>query len=74
MSQYRFGSKDKPHKFCPTCGTSMLIDFGESPHESENSRLAINVSFGRNGKYMVLIIECRQMLLLIFRVSGRTWN
>lgn len=44
MTEYRFGNKDKPHKFCPQCGTSMLIDFRDSPYESEKPHYAINVS------------------------------
>ncbi|KAB8077180.1 hypothetical protein BDV29DRAFT_168912 [Aspergillus leporis] len=27
LAQYRFGNRAKPHKFCPNCGTSVLIDF-----------------------------------------------
>jgi hypothetical protein len=44
MSAYFFGGKNKPHRFCKTCGTSILIDFSESKFESERFRIAINVS------------------------------
>lgn len=43
LSAYRFGNKAKPHKFCPYCGTSLLIDFSDSPSEAERVYLGINV-------------------------------
>ncbi|KAL7619899.1 hypothetical protein AAE478_010446 [Parahypoxylon ruwenzoriense] len=43
MSSYRFGSKKKSHKFCPTCGTSILIDFAECDREVERQVTAINI-------------------------------
>ncbi|TID15984.1 glutathione-dependent formaldehyde-activating protein [Venturia nashicola] len=30
--------------FCPRCGTSMLIDFRDSPYESERPHYAININ------------------------------
>jgi hypothetical protein len=44
MSAYFFGAKTKPHRFCKTCGTSILIDFSESSIEHERSMIAVNVS------------------------------
>ncbi|KAE8150488.1 hypothetical protein BDV25DRAFT_154322 [Aspergillus avenaceus] len=43
MAQYRFGNLAKPHKFCARCGTSVLIDFGESLFERERGKVAVNV-------------------------------
>lgn len=43
LAQYRFGNKTKPHKFCSKCGTSVLIDFSESPFEREREVVGINV-------------------------------
>lgn len=37
MKDYRFGNKRFDHKFCPKCGSSILIDF-HNPEE-----LAVNV-------------------------------
>lgn len=38
LKSYRFGRKTFDHKFCPKCGSSILIDFHD-PH-----KWAINVS------------------------------
>lgn len=38
LKDYRFGKKQFDHKFCPDCGSSILIDF----HNPE--KWAINVS------------------------------
>ncbi|KAI0967540.1 glutathione-dependent formaldehyde-activating, GFA [Xylaria arbuscula] len=43
MTSYRFGPCKKPHKFCPTCGTSILIDFSESDREIEREVIAVNI-------------------------------
>lgn len=43
LKAYRFGNRDKPHRFCSECGTSILIDFSESPFESERQHTAVNV-------------------------------
>ncbi|KAI1164573.1 hypothetical protein F5B18DRAFT_650649 [Nemania serpens] len=40
---YRFGHANKPHKFCPTCGTSILIGFSESDREIERQVAAVNI-------------------------------
>ena len=50
MSAYLFGGKNKPHRFCKICGTSILIDFSESKLELERSRMAINVSLCGNDR------------------------
>jgi hypothetical protein len=49
MSSYRFGLENKPHRFCPTCGTSILIDFKNSDVERQRQYLAVNVSPLRRG-------------------------
>jgi len=52
LSEYRFGKKNKPHKFCPNCGTSMFIDFkdaldewnaGRGAEEKQRQFIALNV-------------------------------
>ncbi|RAQ58700.1 hypothetical protein COH20_005900 [Aspergillus flavus] len=43
LAEYRFGNRTKPHKFCPNCGTSVLIDFKESQFEKEREMMAINI-------------------------------
>jgi hypothetical protein len=43
LSAYRFGNRRKPHMFCPTCGTSMFIDFRESDREDERDEIGFNV-------------------------------
>ncbi|KAI0508994.1 glutathione-dependent formaldehyde-activating, GFA [Xylaria bambusicola] len=43
MTSYRFGHAKKEHKFCPTCGTSILIDFSQADREIERQVTAINV-------------------------------
>jgi hypothetical protein len=44
LTEYRFGNKDVPHRFCSICGTSILIDFKESPYEEKRDQVALNVS------------------------------
>jgi hypothetical protein len=48
LSVYRFGPKDKQHKFCESCGTSLMIDLAEQPKNSSfrdiSDYMAINVS------------------------------
>jgi hypothetical protein len=46
MTEYYFGTKKKAHKFCKTCGTSILIDFKRNEYgvtDSEMDQLAVNV-------------------------------
>ncbi|KAI3329883.1 glutathione-dependent formaldehyde-activating, GFA [Ustulina deusta] len=43
MASYRFGNEKKRHKFCPTCGTSILIDFSGSDRDIEREVTAINI-------------------------------
>jgi hypothetical protein len=48
LSVYRFGPKNKQHKFCKICGTSLMIDFAEEPKNSPfgsiSDYMAVNVS------------------------------
>ncbi|MCJ1450574.1 hypothetical protein MMC28_000907 [Mycoblastus sanguinarius] len=39
MKGYRFGEKKVMHKFCPTCGSSLLVD----PHINDSDLLVVNV-------------------------------
>ncbi|KAI0200154.1 glutathione-dependent formaldehyde-activating, GFA [Astrocystis sublimbata] len=43
MKSYRFGQAKKAHKFCPMCGTSILIDFSEADREIERQVTAVNL-------------------------------
>jgi hypothetical protein len=46
MTEYYFGNKKKAHKFCKTCGTSILIDFKRNEYGETNLEkddLAVNV-------------------------------
>ncbi|KAI1425250.1 glutathione-dependent formaldehyde-activating, GFA [Xylaria sp. FL1777] len=43
MASYRFGNAKKSHRFCPTCGTSILIDFSESDRDVEREVTAVNI-------------------------------
>jgi hypothetical protein len=45
LTSYRWKAGDKPHKFCKTCGSSMLIDFSESDVPQLKDLMAINVRF-----------------------------
>ncbi|OAA80232.1 Glutathione-dependent formaldehyde-activating, GFA [Akanthomyces lecanii RCEF 1005] len=42
LKSYRFGTATKPHKFCPECGTSILIDFSETEHPMSRAVTAVN--------------------------------
>ena len=46
LGSYRFNSTKSNHKFCKTCGSSLLIDF-ERPHQGEKDPakdiMAVNV-------------------------------
>ncbi|MCJ1370897.1 hypothetical protein MMC20_002111 [Loxospora ochrophaea] len=41
LKAYRFGRKQKDHLFCPTCGSSLLIDF-HGPERGQPDTLAMN--------------------------------
>jgi len=43
LSSYTFGSKMRPHKFCPMCGTAIMIDISKSNSESLKSKYALTV-------------------------------
>jgi hypothetical protein len=43
LKDYYFGKKNKPHRFCPECSSSVLIDFKDSPYVKERQKLAMNV-------------------------------
>lgn len=46
LADYLFGAKKKPHKFCKTCGSSILIDFKRMEYgetDPEKDKLAVNV-------------------------------
>lgn len=49
LRSYFFGKKQKPHKFCPTCGSSILIDFNGT-HKSRDV-LAMNVRIASASHY-----------------------
>lgn len=44
MKSYFFGKKNKPHRFCPECSSSILIDFKDSDVPRQKELLAMNVS------------------------------
>lgn len=44
LKDYYFGHKNKPHRFCPECGSSVLIDFKNSDIVEQRPLLAMNVS------------------------------
>ena len=76
LANYLFGAKKKPHKFCKTCGTSILIDFkrmeyGETDPEKDN--LAVNVSSAALLPYSLSThVHCLQPLLLSHMSSSLT--
>lgn len=48
MSEYRFNTHTKAHKFCKNCGSSLLIDFRLGKQGEGDWRkdiLAVNVCF-----------------------------
>lgn len=49
LKDYRFGRKQFDHKFCPACGSSILIDF----HNPE--KMAVNV--GGSVRAFMLVAE-----------------
>lgn len=44
LKSYFFGKKEKPHRYCGECGSSVLIDFANSSFEKQRPFLAMNVS------------------------------
>ncbi|KAF2481633.1 DUF636 domain-containing protein [Neohortaea acidophila] len=42
LKDYFFGKKNKPHRFCPECSSSVLIDFKNSDVPNQRGELAIN--------------------------------
>lgn len=44
LKDYFMGKKNKPHRFCPECGSSILIDFKNSDVANQRPRLAVSVS------------------------------
>lgn len=56
LSEYYFGNKKKAHKFCKSCGSSILIDFKLNEYgEKDPSKdiLAVNVRF----VFIFLVVE-----------------
>lgn len=53
LKDYFFGKKRKPHRFCPECSSSILIDFLNSDVESQRGFLAMNVSL----RFLVLKMD-----------------
>lgn len=43
MKNYRFASKKMDHKFCDTCGSSLMIDFNKQLMEMVGDSVAFNV-------------------------------
>ena len=47
LREYRFGSKRFTHKFCPECGSSILIEFNGTLLDEMGDAMAVNVSLAR---------------------------
>ena len=43
LGSYSYASQTLVHKFCRTCGTSLLIDFGRAEEEGLREHYAVNV-------------------------------
>jgi hypothetical protein len=43
LGSYAFGPQTRVHKFCKTCGTSLLIDFEKAEYELIRPFFAVNV-------------------------------
>ena len=43
LGSYTFASQTLVHKFCRTCGTSLMIDFGRAEEEGLREHCAVNV-------------------------------
>ena len=44
MKAYYMGKKNKAHRFCPECSSSILIDFQNSDVDWQRPLIAVNVS------------------------------
>jgi hypothetical protein len=48
LANYQFGNKLRTHFFCPTCGSSLMVDLGETRRSADLKPLwAINVRLGQ---------------------------
>lgn len=43
LKDYYMGKKVKPHRFCPECSSSVLIDFKNAEEDEQRPLLAMNV-------------------------------
>jgi len=43
LGSYRFGTETRAHKFCKTCGTSLMIDFDKTESTELRNQVAVNV-------------------------------
>jgi hypothetical protein len=57
LSEYFFAKKTKPHRFCPNCGTSILIDF-------KNEDSPIKEKYGVSVSYLSSPFSLMQMLAI----------
>lgn len=54
LADYLFGKKRLPQRFCPNCGTSILVDFKNVQHETPRKTLGISVSgLASHGRFEV---------------------
>ncbi|KAK5720837.1 hypothetical protein LTR15_006799 [Elasticomyces elasticus] len=46
MKSYLFAKKNKPHRFCPECSSSVLIDISQADDipESMKGKMAVNAA------------------------------
>ncbi|KAK0622728.1 Mss4-like protein [Immersiella caudata] len=59
MKNYRFGSKNRDHKFCGICGSSVCIDFLGNWHVGD----VIGVNVGLRRAVLVLVLTDRWCLV-----------
>lgn len=52
LKDYYFGKKNKPHRSCPECSSTILIDFKNSDVEGQRPKLAMNVSTHRSWRLL----------------------
>ncbi|KAF2092279.1 glutathione-dependent formaldehyde-activating, GFA [Saccharata proteae CBS 121410] len=43
LKSYRFGTKTLPHRFCGTCGSSLLIDFADAQTDMLRGLVGLNL-------------------------------